>query len=103
MSPARMNFIKENANDLIQVQQVAAAVAISRRSLERKFRQIMNRTIYEEITRVRIEQISKMLLETKLSIGHIANALNFNSIEHLSRSFHREKGMSPQAYRKQYS
>ncbi len=82
---------------------MARMVGISRRGLERRFRMALKRSVFNEIKRVRAEQVARMLVETNQSIGQIALALNYPGIEHISRFFRKEKGMSPLAYRKKYS
>jgi LacI family transcriptional regulator len=97
-----VRYIRQHAKERIQVDDVARAVGVSRRGLERKFRRVVRVSILREIRRVRLEQIIRMLVETNHSIGHIALALNFPSIEHISRFFRQQMKFSPLAYRKKY-
>jgi LacI family transcriptional regulator len=97
-----VRYIRQNAKERIQVDDVARVVGVSRRGLERRFRCGLSCSILSEIRRVRLEQVIRMLLETNRSIGQIALDLNFPSIEHISRFFRQEMGISPLAYRKKY-
>ena len=97
-----VRFIRQNAKNKIQVSDVAHAVGVSRRGLERRFRMVLSSSVLDEIRRVRVEHVARMLVETNLSVGQVSLALNFPSIEHISRFFKQEKGMSPLAYRKKY-
>lgn len=97
-----VQFIRQNSSQVIQVIDVVAATALSRRVLERRFRQILGRPILSEIRRVRVERIAIILVETDQPITQIALNLGYTSIEHIARYFRQEKGMSPKAYRKQY-
>lgn len=97
-----MLYIRQHAKERIQVEDVARAVGVSRRGLERRFRQVLRVTILREIRRVRLEQVIRMLVETNQSIGQIALTLNFPSIEHISRFFRQQMKISPLAYRKKY-
>jgi AraC-like DNA-binding protein len=54
----------------------------------------------DEIRRVRIELISELLIETNLSIAEISYMFNFVDIEHISRYFKKEKGVSLRDFRK---
>jgi LacI family transcriptional regulator len=93
-------FIKKNASNKILVKDVVKTTRLSRRTLERRFKQTIRRSIYSEIKRVRIELISKMLIETDLPISHISSFFNFTDVEHISRYFKMEKGVGLREFRK---
>jgi len=97
---AAIRFIRQNARKKIFVDDVVFQTSLSRRSLEGHFREVVHRSIQEEIRRVRTEQISKMLIETNMPISEITSVFNFTDVEHISRYFRREKGVGPREYRK---
>lgn len=97
---AAVHFIRTRFNSLIQVADVVEAAALSRRALEKKFRQILNRSILDEIMRVRIEHICELLLKSSMSIDQIAASSTFVSTSHLIRAFKKHKGMPPRTFRK---
>jgi LacI family transcriptional regulator len=97
-----LSFIREHRNELIQVQDVADAVSVSRRTLEVKFRRYLNKSLLEEIKQVHIDQMVRMLLETNLPVSKIALILGHNSSENISRYFKYVKGLSPKAFREKY-
>lgn len=97
-----VRFIRQNATSIIHVEDVVEASMMSRRSLERKFRQTLGRSLLVEINRVHVEQFAKMLTETNLTISQIAQALGHPSSENICRYFRKEKGMPPTTYRKKY-
>jgi LacI family transcriptional regulator len=97
-----LRFIREHSGRAIQVRDVVEAVALSRRVLERRFREVFKKSVYDEIRRVRVERATRMLLETDLSISQIATFLGFPSDKHIGRYFRREKGMTPQRYREKF-
>jgi len=96
-----IGFIRQHAKTNINVQEVVHQVSLSRRVLEKRFRQILGKSIHEEIRRARVELLVKLLSETQMSISEIAQALDFDDVTHLSRYFRKEKGLSPLQYRKQ--
>ncbi|UCF00243.1 MAG: DNA-binding transcriptional regulator [Planctomycetota bacterium] len=97
-----LRFIRKHAKEPIRVSDVAEEATVSRRSLERHFRRVIGRSVHDQIRRVRIEQVVKMLLETNLTVSKIALSLGYPGVDHIAREFRREKGISPMAYRKQY-
>lgn len=97
-----INYIQRNPHKIIQVSDVAEAVAVSKRTLQQHFK-ANNRSVINEITLVRVERISELLIGTNLSISEIASMVGLSGIEHISRCFKKKKGMSPFQYRKRYS
>ncbi len=98
-----MKFIHKNSSRPLNIFDVTEKISISRRSLERKFRQTLSRSILDEIKQSRIEKIIHMLIETDLPISQIAMALKFSSSQNMSRFFQRETKITPLSYRKKYS
>jgi LacI family transcriptional regulator len=97
-----IRFIQNNARNMIQVDQVAFSVALTRRVLEKKFRSELGRSIHEEIVRIRMEFVARMLLESNMSIANIATAFGYSEINNLARCFRKVKGMNPLTFRKQF-
>ena len=71
----------------------------ARRTLERKFRTLLGRSIEEEIRRQRMELAREMLLDTRLSVEEVADRCGYANAPHFSRSFKTAHGISPSAYR----
>ena len=96
-----LRFIYRRAReDAIQVNDVLQVVPISRRSLYERFSRILGRTVHEEIKRVRVEHLTRLLVSTKWSIAQIADILGCSDMKNLARYFKQAKGMSPLQYRK---
>ena len=95
-------YIKQNLNNLITVEDVVEATLVPRRTLQICFKKELGRTITEEIRRLKSDQVAEMLVTTNMPIAKIALALGFPGIDHVARSFRREKDMSPIEYRKRY-
>ena len=95
-----LRYIRENATEQPGVDEVAYAVAISRRSLEIRFKKAMGRTVHDEIRRVRLDRAMRLLVETNLPLAGIAAASGFNTSSYLAQIFKRESGMTPAQYRR---
>lgn len=95
-----IRFIRDNAKNKILVNDIVKITKLGRRALEQRFKKNIHRSIYDEIRRVRIEWIAKMLIETDLPISEITSLLNFTDVEHISRYFKKEKGIGLREFRK---
>ena len=94
-----LQFIRDGARGNVSVDEVALAAGLSRRALEKRFRKQLGRSVLEEIRRVRTDQIARLLLETDLSVGEIAEMLGFTDAQHIARYFRAGKQMNPLVYR----
>jgi LacI family transcriptional regulator len=92
-------FIRGNAHKNIRVEDVLKIVPLSRRVLEARFRETLNRTPHQEILRVRTNAMRELLLETNMSLSEISEALGIEHPEYLSVFFKRETGRTPREYR----
>ena len=95
-----VRFIREYACDEIGVDDVVNHVRISRSVLQRKFRQELARSIYDEIMQVRLSYAQRLLAESDLSIGIVADKSGFGSQEYMTDVFRRKLGNPPAKYRK---
>ena len=93
-------YIRTNSSRKINVEDVVDQTAISRRSLENRFQKYLGRSIQQEIRRIRIDLITKLLVETDMSISEITSTLDFADIDHISRYFRKGKGMGLREFRK---
>ncbi len=96
-----IRFIREHASEPIQVEDILAEVAISRRHLERRFQELLGRTPAAEIRRVHLQRAKELLSHTDLSIPDVAAGSGFGSPEYLAYVFKQETGLSPLKYRTQ--
>ena len=94
-----LQFIMENRNTPIKVKDVIAQVPASGRSLERHFLKARGCTMAEEIARLRLERVKRLLVETELPVKEIASISGFSSESRLCQAFRRIEGASPGAYR----
>lgn len=95
-----LRFIRDHAHEGIDVRDVLKAMPIARRSLERRFVDLLGRTPAEEIRRVKIERVRRMLESTDLPILDIASSCGFNYMEHMIPVFKKYHGCTPSQYRK---
>lgn len=97
---AAVRFIRDRAATAINVDDVLREVALSRRSLERRFKDALGRGIAAEIRRVRMAKAKQLLAETDLSMLQVAMASGFGSATRLGIVFRQVERMTPSDYRK---
>jgi len=98
-----LQFIKENADKKqITVDDVVAATTLSRRILEMRFRKMLNRSVLQEITRVKMDIICQKLVQTKMPVNEIAYSMGFLWVTSFSSYFKKEKKMTPMEFRRQF-
>jgi LacI family transcriptional regulator len=97
---AATRFIRENANRLIGIEDVLDEVPTGRRTLERRFREQMGRSLLDEIRRVRIERAMQLLRDTSQDMPAIAEQCGFSSQARFATVFRKECGSTPTEYRK---
>jgi LacI family transcriptional regulator len=81
------------------VPDVVRAFGSSRRYAETRFKSVVGRTIFEEISRVKLERVRALLAETSLPIGEIARTCAFARESHLAFLFRRRYNMTMSQYR----
>jgi len=98
-----LNFINVNApHHEIDVSDVTQSTANSRRILEKKFNQLLNSTILDEIRKVRIRRIKYFLEESDLTAQQIAYEMGFENPNNITRYFKNATGYKPLEYRKKF-
>ena len=94
-----LNYIRNNACNGINVQDVLRAVPQSRRLLEKRFLKFIGRTPHQEIMHVQLQRVKQLLTRSELSLEEIAERCGFKHVEYLSVAFKRETGLPPSKFR----
>jgi LacI family transcriptional regulator len=95
-------FYETRLDHAVTVDQVAAAVGLSRRVLELRFKEMGLPSPYEYLTRMRLRRAEDLLITTNLSIDQIAEACGYGEARILTKRFRAFKGMPPSRFRKQH-
>jgi len=96
---AAMKFIREHATSGAQVDDVASAAGIGRRTLERLFEAEVGRTILGELNRVRMDHARSLLATSTDPIKAVALESGFQSQTWLAASHRKMYGITPHQYR----
>ena len=96
-----LEFIRINSGFSIRVPDVARHLKRSRRTVEVRFKNVVGRSVLEEIQKVRLESIRKLVAHTATPFGQIALLSGLENATHLGAIFKNEFGMTMGEYREQ--
>ena len=96
---AAAGFIRANAQRPLRVDEVVAATTAGRRTLERRFRQVLGRSLLDEVRRCRVERAKRLLIETALPLKAVARRCGFGSTEQFHHAFRDLADETPHAFR----
>lgn len=97
---AAVRFIRDQGGREINVEDLLKRTALSRRSLEMRFRKALGRSPHQEIRRVQIERAKLLLTRTDRPMREIADACGFKETRQLSVAFHERIGLTPRQFRR---
>ena len=96
-------FIHRNVRQKISVRDVMTETALSRRLLERRFKEVTGKTLYEYITDLKLKHFAEMLQETDEQVINIALSMGENDTKSISRRFKQIYGCTPLEWREKHS
>lgn len=94
-----VQYIHQNYTKKISVKDVMGEVALSRRLLERRFKEVTGQTLYQHISDLRIKRFAELLVDTDEQVISIALSLGESDTKSISRRFKQIFGCSPSEYR----
>lgn len=93
-------YIRINFSKPLDLDSIARHVNISPTYFSKKFKAATGFGYREYLVNVRLQEASRMLLETKRSVTEIALKCGFNDSNYFGDVFRKAKGVSPLKYRK---
>lgn len=95
-----LNLIRHHACDGLSVASLVRKVAVSRRTLELRFRKQRQRSLHEEIQRTRLDRARLLLATTDLPVTVVSDRVGFHQPARFSAVFKQQSGCSPTEYRR---
>ena len=93
-------YIRKNALRGISVDDVAQHLKVSRRLADLRFRELQNTSIGEEIIRIRLAEVQRLLRSTKDPIDSISAQCGYSNANYLKNLFRKRFSMSMRDFRK---
>jgi LacI family transcriptional regulator len=98
-----LRYIRDHYHEGIEVEDVLAALDVSRSTLERRMKSAIGRTPHHAISRARVERAQQMLASSDATVDQISRACGFRRQTRLNEAFKRQTGMTPGQYRRQHT
>lgn len=95
-----ISYVNANYNQEITLKDLCAKFYLSKVSLCKKFKSVMNCSIMEYVLNLRLSKAKALLRDKSKSIEDIASECGFSSANYFGLTFKKEVGLSPMNYRK---
>jgi AraC-like DNA-binding protein len=95
-----MEMIWTYSHRVLSVERLAQSLSVTRRTLDRRFRAALNRSILEEINNCRLSRAKRLLKETDLPVKTIAHIAGFSTAERMRITFIQQEQTAPRDYRR---
>lgn len=95
-----LTYMKNNYHKDISLNDCVAKSNLSKYHFTREFKKYIGTTPMQYVTKLRIQQASRLLLNDSDSIHSIAQKVGFQNGNYFTKVFKKEIGKSPNAYRK---
>jgi len=96
-------YIENNFEEKITVDQLASMLALGRRNLERRFKKATSNTVVEYIQRVKMEAAKKGLESSRENVNEVMYNVGYTDTKAFRTTFKKITGLSPVQYRNKYS
>lgn len=97
-----INFIEQNFQNNISIEEIAAVCGINRSYFGKIFRNSVGRSPQEFLMHYRMVKATELLKLTSLTIADIGSAVGYENQLHFSRAFKGIYGVSPREWRNQH-
>jgi transcriptional regulator GlxA family with amidase domain len=96
-------FIEQNYQEKITIEELASMVAVSRRNFERRFKKATANTVAEYIQRVKIEAAKMSLESSRENVNEVMYKVGYSDNKAFRTTFKKITGISPLEYRNKYN
>ncbi|MEI6788768.1 MAG: AraC family transcriptional regulator [bacterium] len=95
-------YVHRHVAEALQIEDVARAMGLSESHLRARFRTLAGIGLGAYIRRLRLHRARTLMIASDSRLKEIAEQCGYESIYAFSRTFHKEMGISPSAYRKSF-
>jgi transcriptional regulator GlxA family with amidase domain len=100
---AAQEFIENNIDTRVTVDELASRFALGRKTLERRFKKATGNTVMEYVQRLKMEVVKKSLETSRLGITEAMDKIGYSDPKSFRVIFKKVTGLSPTQYRNRYN
>ncbi|MBU9936852.1 MAG: helix-turn-helix domain-containing protein [Ferruginibacter sp.] len=97
------DYIEHHIEERMNVDELAAKVAVGRRSFERRFRLATNNSVLEYIQRIKIEAAKRSFESSRRNINEVMYHVGYTDTKAFRTTFKKITGLTPVEYRNKYN
>lgn len=97
--PKSIAYIRDNLDQNLTLQQVAAFVHLNPNHFSEMFKRELGMTYIEFVVRERMAKAERLLKETPLKVSEIAAKVGYEDVKYFGQLFKKHTGMTPSEYR----
>ena len=95
--------IEQNFRNELTLDSLAEKYSVSKYHLSREFKKYTGTTVHESLITARISYAKELLCYSGKTVGEIACACGMSHVSHFIRQFEKREGLTPLAYRREWS
>ena len=96
-------YLENNFNEKINIENLAADLAVGRRNFDRRFKKATGNTHIEYLQKVKIEAAKKNLESTRKTISEVMYEVGYSDLKSFRTTFKKITGLSPLEYRNKFN
>mgnify|MGYP000898957171 CR=1 FL=1 len=97
-----VKYINNNYMNKVSLQDIAEKEFLSSQYLSYKLKEVFGQGFNEFLNQIRVEESTKLLLDTDKSISEISEEVGFSHVRYYNKHFKLNYNLSPMQYRKKY-
>ncbi len=98
---AALRLIREQAHTGLRVEAIAREVGLSRSVLQRRFRELLKRSVHQELLAARVKRARELLVRTDLTLAAVAARAGFKHQEYMGAVFRARLSKTPAQVRRE--
>jgi AraC-like DNA-binding protein len=91
-------ILLDNIADTPQIKDLAERIGFSDSKLQKTFRQVFGKSIYQYALHEKMLMAQQMLKTRKYSVSEVGYALGYSNLSHFGRAFKKQFGTNPKSY-----